>query len=207
MAPARSWRCRGMTSAISNSRANMACRSSAWSRPGCRGRRQARSVTRRRPATACSSLRLARPACDVAEAKAAVIARAEARRLGRGQDRLAAARLGRFAPALLGHADPVHPLRRLRRGAGSQLFLGIELLSIPLYILCASETRREGSLESGLEYSDRRLGGIGHTGLRVVAGIRRHRRDRLQCDRSGDVGQQAVRRRARERDGAAPVSG
>jgi NADH-quinone oxidoreductase subunit N len=32
------------------------------------------------------------------------------------------------------------------------LFLGIELLSIPLYILCASEARREGSLESGLKY-------------------------------------------------------
>jgi NADH-quinone oxidoreductase subunit N len=32
------------------------------------------------------------------------------------------------------------------------LFLGIELRSIPLYILCASETRREGSLESGLKY-------------------------------------------------------
>ncbi len=32
------------------------------------------------------------------------------------------------------------------------LFLGFELLSIPLYILCASEHRREGSLESGLKY-------------------------------------------------------
>jgi NADH-quinone oxidoreductase subunit N len=32
------------------------------------------------------------------------------------------------------------------------LFIGIELLSIPLYILCASETRRESSLESGLKY-------------------------------------------------------
>jgi NADH-quinone oxidoreductase subunit N len=32
------------------------------------------------------------------------------------------------------------------------MFLGIELLSIPLYILCASEYRREGSLESGLKY-------------------------------------------------------
>jgi len=32
------------------------------------------------------------------------------------------------------------------------LFLGLELLSIPLYILCASEHRREGSLESGLKY-------------------------------------------------------
>jgi len=32
------------------------------------------------------------------------------------------------------------------------LFLGLELLSIPLYVLCASELRRETSLESGLKY-------------------------------------------------------
>jgi NADH-quinone oxidoreductase subunit N len=32
------------------------------------------------------------------------------------------------------------------------VFLSIELLSIPLYVLCASETRRESSLESGLKY-------------------------------------------------------
>ncbi|MGH2874814.1 MAG: NADH-quinone oxidoreductase subunit N [Solirubrobacteraceae bacterium] len=32
------------------------------------------------------------------------------------------------------------------------LFLAIELLSIPLYVLCASEIRREGSLEAGLKY-------------------------------------------------------
>ncbi|MGI8429491.1 MAG: NADH-quinone oxidoreductase subunit N [Solirubrobacteraceae bacterium] len=32
------------------------------------------------------------------------------------------------------------------------LFIGIELLSIPLYVLCASQTRRERSLESGLKY-------------------------------------------------------
>jgi NADH-quinone oxidoreductase subunit N len=32
------------------------------------------------------------------------------------------------------------------------LFLGFELLSIPLYVLCAAEFRREGSLESGLKY-------------------------------------------------------
>jgi NADH-quinone oxidoreductase subunit N len=32
------------------------------------------------------------------------------------------------------------------------LFLGLELLSIPLYVLCASDARREGSLESGLKY-------------------------------------------------------
>jgi NADH-quinone oxidoreductase subunit N len=32
------------------------------------------------------------------------------------------------------------------------LFLGFELLSIPLYVLCATELRRERSLESGLKY-------------------------------------------------------
>jgi NADH-quinone oxidoreductase subunit N len=32
------------------------------------------------------------------------------------------------------------------------LFVGIELLSIPLYVLCASELRRRTSLESGLKY-------------------------------------------------------
>jgi NADH-quinone oxidoreductase subunit N len=32
------------------------------------------------------------------------------------------------------------------------LFLGLELLSIPLYVLCAAEYRREGSLEAGLKY-------------------------------------------------------
>jgi NADH-quinone oxidoreductase subunit N len=32
------------------------------------------------------------------------------------------------------------------------LFIGFELLSIPLYVLCATEAYREGSLESGLKY-------------------------------------------------------
>jgi len=32
------------------------------------------------------------------------------------------------------------------------LFIGLELLSIPLYVLCAAEYRRESSLESGLKY-------------------------------------------------------
>ena len=60
---------------------------------------------------------------SVAEAKRAAAERLEA--LGRGErdDRLSAARLGRFAPALLGLPDPGHPLRRLRdrpgAGAGS----------------------------------------------------------------------------------------
>ena len=32
------------------------------------------------------------------------------------------------------------------------VFLGYELLSIPLYVLCATHLRREHSLESGLKY-------------------------------------------------------
>jgi NADH-quinone oxidoreductase subunit N len=32
------------------------------------------------------------------------------------------------------------------------LFIGLELLSIPLYVLCAAETRRATSLEAGLKY-------------------------------------------------------
>ena len=32
------------------------------------------------------------------------------------------------------------------------LFVGLELLSIPLYVLCAAEVRRATSLESGLKY-------------------------------------------------------
>ncbi len=32
------------------------------------------------------------------------------------------------------------------------LFLGLELLSIPLYVMCATEMRREHSLEAGLKY-------------------------------------------------------
>ena len=32
------------------------------------------------------------------------------------------------------------------------VFIGFELLSIPLYVLCATEMRREHSLESGLKY-------------------------------------------------------
>ena len=42
------------------------------------------------------------------------------RRLGRRHDGLAAARLGRLAPALLGDADPDRPLREMRRGGGAE---------------------------------------------------------------------------------------
>ena len=43
------------------------------------------------------------------------------------------------------------------------LFLGIELLSIPLYVLCAGEIRRGRSLESGLKYLI--LGSVGSATL------------------------------------------
>ena len=67
------------------------------------------------------------------------------------------------------------------------LFLGLELLSIPLYVLCATEMRREHSLESGLKYlivGSRRLG---HAAVRAGDDLRRHRRDRLRRDRLGAV--------------------
>jgi NADH-quinone oxidoreductase subunit N len=53
------------------------------------------------------------------------------------------------------------------------LFLGIEMLSIPLYVLCGSESRREGSLESGLKYLV--IGSVGSAtllyGLALIYGI------------------------------------
>jgi NADH-quinone oxidoreductase subunit N len=56
------------------------------------------------------------------------------------------------------------------------LFLSIELLSIPLYVLCASETRREGSLESGLKYLV--IGSVGSAtlvyGLALIYGATGH---------------------------------
>src|SRR5439155_21596331 len=53
------------------------------------------------------------------------------------------------------------------------LFLGLELLSISLYVLCASELRRERSLESGLKYLV--IGSVGSAtllyGLALVYGV------------------------------------
>lgn len=64
------------------------------------------------------------------------------------------------AAAVAGHAEYYALLMLSLLGmlvlVGSQnlvtLFIGFELLSIPLYVLCASEFRKEGSLESGLKY-------------------------------------------------------
>jgi len=68
--------------------------------------------------------------------------------------------LGAAAPEQSGHGE-YHALL-LTAAAGMlvlveatnlvALFLGLELLSISLYVLCASELRREKSLESGLKY-------------------------------------------------------
>ncbi len=56
------------------------------------------------------------------------------------------------------------------------LFLGFELLSIPLYVLCASEFFREGSLESGLKYLV--IGSVGSAtllyGLALIYGATGH---------------------------------
>jgi NADH-quinone oxidoreductase subunit N len=56
------------------------------------------------------------------------------------------------------------------------LFLGFELLSIPLYVLCASEFMREGSLESGLKYLV--IGSVGSAtllyGLALIYGATGH---------------------------------
>ena len=55
------------------------------------------------------------------------------------------------------------------------LFLGLELLSIPLYVLCATEMRRASSLESGLKYLI--VGSVGSATL--LYGLALHlRRDR-----------------------------
>ena len=82
------------------------------------------------------------------------------------------------------------------------LFLGIELLSIPLYILCASETRREGSLESGLKYLV--IGSVGSAtlvyGLALVYGATGS--TDFAAIGTAIVAEQARRRRARQPDAA-----
>ncbi len=65
-----------------------------------------------------------------------------------------------FAPREAAHGEYYALLLTATAGmlvlVGSQntvtLFLGYELLSIPLYVLCATEMRRAASLESGLKY-------------------------------------------------------
>ena len=96
-----------------------------------------------------------------------------------------------------------------RRRTSSTLFLGLELLSIPLYVLCATELRREHSLESGLKYLI--IGSVGSATLLygLALHLRRDRRDRLRGDRAGDRRGSVVGRRAaadRHRARASPAS-
>ena len=60
------------------------------------------------------------------------------------------------------------------------LFIGFELLSIPLYVLCATELRREHSLESGLKYLI--IGSLGSAVLLygLAHALRRDGLDRLR---------------------------
>ncbi len=112
-------RARRTTSATSTSPPNTACRSCASSPPRPR-RPTSRSATRPRAATACSSTSRFLDGMSVEAGQGRGDRARRGRGLGRGDDRLAAARLGRVAPALLGNADPDRPLRGLRRGAGAE---------------------------------------------------------------------------------------
>ena len=59
-----------------------------------------------------------------------------------------------------------------------------------------------GLARVGAEVPGHRLGRLGHAGVRAGAGLRRHRLDRLRRDRQRAIAEQALRRRAREPDGA-----
>ncbi len=69
------------------------------------------------------------------------------------------------------------------------LFVGIELLSIPLYVLCASRVRREESLEAGLKYLV--IGSVGSAtllyGLALVYGAAGSTDFSVISERAGDT--------------------
>ena len=78
-----------------------------------------------------------------------------------------------------------------RRGAQNlvTLFLGFELLSIPLYVLCATRAAPRALAGVGSEVPDHRLGRLGDAALRAGAGLRRDRLDRLRRRSAAAVGQ------------------
>ncbi len=96
------------------------------------------------------------------------------------------------------------------------LFVGLELLSIPLYVLCATRAAPRALARVGAEVPDRRLGRLGDAAVRARDDLRRDRRDRLRRDRERAVERQpgdrpadadrdrAVRRRARFKASVAP---
>ena len=68
------------------------------------------------------------------------------------------------------------------------LFVGLELLSIPLYVLCAAEVRRSDLARVGAQVPGDRLGRLGHAALRAGARLRRHRRDSTSRASRGAIG-------------------
>ena len=111
MAPARFSAFPGTISAISNLRSNIICRSSAsLPRAPDLASEPIGSEAENAPGIAVNSQFLDGLASE--QASAEIIRRAEAGRLGPRHGPISPARLGRVAPALLGHADPDHPLRR-----------------------------------------------------------------------------------------------
>ena len=99
--------------------------------------------------------------------------------------------LARDRAARVGHGEYYSLLLTSRRRHGRarraqnlvSLFLGLELLSIPLYVLCATEMRRETLARVGAEVPDHRLGRLGDAALRPGADLRRHRLHALRRDR------------------------
>src|SRR4051812_6194001 len=75
------------------------------------------------------------------------------------------------------------------------VFIGFELLSIPLYVLCATHMRREHSLESGLKYLI--IGSVGSATL--VYGLA------LLYGAAGDTSFQGIARQAGALRGGTPV--
>ena len=74
------------------------------------------------------------------------------------------------------------------------LFIGFELLSIPLYVLCATEMRRATSLESGLKYLI--IGSVGSATLLYGLALSTARRARPASTRSPPRSGARRRRRA-----------
>jgi NADH-quinone oxidoreductase subunit N len=74
------------------------------------------------------------------------------------------------------------------------LFIGFELLSIPLYVMCATELRREHSLESGLKYLI--IGSLGSAvllyGLALLYGATGSTDFAAIADSAGDVRDDAL---------------
>ena len=65
------------------------------------------------------------------------------------------------------------------------LFIGIELLSIPLYVLCATELLQARVARVRPQVPRDRLGRLGHAALRSRARLRRHRLHAVRGNRLG----------------------